>query len=192
MSRSFHSIAGSAVQSVPFTSVSVLREETIFQVRPDFLVGYWATTPEPIPGKLSGTDLHLLAEVLRGELSSASDFEQNYFMSRAAAASSLQRMRRSGLLTVDADGRFSSAFQLGDRCHIVAFELKLDRWREALEQAISYQKFANESYVVLDASRIKVTSDPIRECASRNVGFVILYRDDEMEILLRGLHLQDV
>jgi hypothetical protein len=60
---------------------------------------------------------------------------------------------------------------------VTAVELKLSRWREALGQASSYLKFADRSYVVLDAERSGCEQEMLDVFRSSRVGLMMLSPD---------------
>ena len=54
-----------------------------------------------------------------------------------------------------------------------AVELKLRRWREALDQAINYLKFADRAYVVLDGDQIARDEEMIKAFRAYGVGLLM-------------------
>ena len=74
-------------------------------------------------------------------------------------------MDRSGGL------KFSKAL-LRSIGNVVAVEAKLLRWRDALAQAISYLRFANESYVALPKAVVELTCPPVLSVANESPGWV--------------------
>jgi len=68
---------------------------------------------------------------------------------------------------------------------IFAVEVKLHRWREALAQALSYTRFANESYVVLDGTRYRDGNEIASVFASTGIGLVLQF-DTSLELLVRA------
>ncbi len=64
--------------------------------------------------------------------------------------------------------------QQNDISSIIAFELKIDKWKKALTQAYRYKTFANAVFVVLDDARIKSAIKHIDEFKHFNVGLASL------------------
>jgi|GEM_PF-2830332 len=58
------------------------------------------------------------------------------------------------------------------RSEVIAIELKLARWRDALAQALSYRLFANRVLVALD--RTRATSVDLQAFRSEGVGLVLV------------------
>lgn len=61
----------------------------------------------------------------------------------------LDRLDRMGLIKRTSTGRISAARSWPTSTRIVAVEAKLLRWRDALAQATTYRRYADESYVAL-------------------------------------------
>lgn len=65
---------------------------------------------------------------------------------------------------------------------LLAIELKLSKWQEALEQGIYNQKFAEYSFVVLDEEKIHMNHKIEEYYKSSNVGLIYLHSDGNMKI----------
>jgi hypothetical protein len=63
------------------------------------------------------------------------------------------------------------------KAEVISVEVKLQKWRKALHQAINYQKFSDKTMVVLDKSRIPKKSDYIAQFENDNVGLLLLGYD---------------
>lgn len=61
----------------------------------------------------------------------------------------LKQLVDCGLVKMDNDRLFLANRFCGK---IIAFEAKLERWRDALAQAVNYQRFSDESYVILPSA----------------------------------------
>ena len=68
--------------------------------------------------------------------------------------------------------------------HLVAFEAKLARWRDALHQAYRTRCFANRSYVVLPGAAARHAVQFEREFIRRRVGLCAVSSERGIEILL--------
>lgn len=62
------------------------------------------------------------------------------------------------------------------RARVVAVEAKLSRWTEALEQAVSYRRFSDRSYVAMDAGRVDAECSDLSN-AFRRAGIGLLLLD---------------
>lgn len=64
---------------------------------------------------------------------------------------------------------------------LIAIELKLSKWQEALEQGIFNQRFAEISFVILDKERIKNNKIVEKSYKESNVGLIYLLSDGTLE-----------
>jgi hypothetical protein len=55
---------------------------------------------------------------------------------------------------------------------VIAVEAKLYRWREAIEQATTYRRFANRSFVALPRTTIARTPRISEACRARGLGLI--------------------
>lgn len=63
----------------------------------------------------------------------------------------LKRLTKSGTLLRERGGRVTLAPEYVHGAKIVAIEAKLTKWRDALDQAVLYRRYADESFVLLPA-----------------------------------------
>ena len=68
---------------------------------------------------------------------------------------------------------------------IIAFEAKLHDWKRAISQAYRYQRYANQAWVVLDASRAKGATRATEQFRRLNIGLKVLYRTGHSKTLVR-------
>lgn len=68
---------------------------------------------------------------------------------------------------------------------LIAIELKLSRWQEALGQGYFNQRFAEYSYVILDKDKIKDDTNIINEYRNKNVGLIYLDNNCNIEIVYK-------
>lgn len=66
---------------------------------------------------------------------------------------------------------------------IISLELKLQKWQEALEQAVFNKSFSDYSFVVLDKGRVFNKSVMCEEYKKNNVGLILLDENGELEIV---------
>lgn len=66
---------------------------------------------------------------------------------------------------------------------IISLELKLQKWQEALEQAIFNKSFSDYSFVVLDKSRVSNENLMKEEYRKNNVGLIFLDEYGSLEIV---------
>jgi hypothetical protein len=163
---------------------SLLREPYVAGVIPDLLIGRWQEPPAPLAVKsLTYVDAHIVAQVGKlGEVSTSALAEQ-VLLSRARLVSSSAKLVRAGVVSESVDGQLS----IGRGCNsqaidVVAVETKLRKWREALQQALSYRLFADCVYVVLDGNQASVNSGVVNAFECEGVG-LYLQKGDELELL---------
>lgn len=65
---------------------------------------------------------------------------------------------------------------------LLAIELKLSKWQEALEQGIYNQKFAEYSFVVLDEERIHMNDKIEKSYREKNIGLIYLNSSGDIKI----------
>lgn len=161
-----------------------LREPTIGSVIPDLLFGEW--TDDLRAPKISFTwiEAQILSLLEEHDELFASDVLKLLHLSARAATRALKRIQASGLLITTRDGKVSldvGSFTRG--MTITAIELKLSRWREALDQALTYLRFADRSYVVLDADRASPNEEMLNAFQASGVGLLALGSSDLNELV---------
>lgn len=86
----------------------------------------------------------------------------------------LRSLSERGLVRVDAAGRARTRSQWARSLRVIACEAKLLKWRQALRQAIEYQRFADEAYVILPARRAEQALKAKADFASSGVGLLVV------------------
>jgi predicted transcriptional regulator len=160
-------------------NVQVLREPSIGKVIPDLLIGIGCRSAEEIETHAHNstrTDAHVMTLLENHKCLTAVEIAEMIFMSHSAVDHTLRRLLRAGVVRRSRSGtwRLSNEHR-ALRPEIVAVELKLSRWREALSQAVEYLEFANWSYVVLDGNRVRETADLRSAFVSLGVGLFFQY-----------------
>jgi hypothetical protein len=153
----------------------LVREPTVGSVIPDLLFGIWSGEL-PRVTSLNGVSRHILAWLsCQQSPSSEQRLHEELLISRDAAASAVSTLKRIGAISRRDSGEIElrSEFDVSNSIRLIAIEMKLKRWRDALDQAIEYKSFANESWVVLDGTQVRL-SLVIRESFLRNgVGLLL-------------------
>ncbi len=140
------------ITSTPARSVH-LREPTVGNVIPDLLFGEWTEELRPLKRNFTLIEARILALLEERDELLESEISQILHLSAPAAARAFKRIQDSGLV-VPRDVHFPRRWCSTRALFVTAVELKLRRWREALDQAVNYLKFANRAYVVLDGDEI--------------------------------------
>jgi hypothetical protein len=81
-------------------------------------------------------------------------------------------------------GGYTDVLALCQTGHLLAFEAKLVRWRDALHQAYRTRCFANRSYVVLPDATARVAVQHKSEFNRRRVGLCSVSAERGIEVLL--------
>ena len=128
---------------------------------PDLLIGQWEPGECKLPA-LSNVARHVLALLQRSGPLPIEVVEQELYLSEFALAHAVALLKRAGALSHDPQSGELDAvpeFSRRTRAKLIAIEMKMTRWREALEQAIRYMSFADEAYVVLDGDQVEYTDE---------------------------------
>lgn len=161
-----------------------LKEPAIGNVIPDLLFGEWRDELRPLKRNFTFVEARILAALEQHDELLESEICQLLHLSEPAAARAFKRIERSELVIRTKDGKISLDAGGFTRGLIVsAIELKLSRWREALTQAMSYLKFADRAYVVLDADRTVCDEEMVEAFRASRVGLFILGAGNLAEVV---------
>ena len=152
-----------------------LKEPAVGNVIPDLLCGEWGDDLRPLKKRFTFVEARMLALLEQHDELCEPEITDILHLSEPAAARAFKRIERSGLVIRTTGGKISldaGGFTRG--LIVTAIELKLSRWREALEQATSYLKFADRAYVILDADRTLGGEEMLDAFRASNVGLFVL------------------
>jgi hypothetical protein len=165
-----------SVLSLDQRSVSVLTTPSIGNVIPDVMLAEWQDGATCLRANVTHAEASILAALERYQTLSLSSLRKKVFLSDLSAERHLSRLERVGGIHRLKSGEISISEPVrSDRCEIIAIEVKMCRWREALEQAVGYQSFADQSYVALDASQVSLNESIFEAFEEANVG--LLFQD---------------
>lgn len=153
----------------------VLREPTIGSVVPDILVGIWSGDL-PRCGNLNSVSRHVLAWLSTQKVASGEQqLREELLISEHAAVTAMSALKRVGAIAKKASGEVELRpdFDVSHAVKLIAIEVKLRRWREALDQAIAYRDFADEAYVVLDGNQVRLDAGIRVAFASNGIGLFL-------------------
>ena len=162
--------------------VAVLREPMIGSVIPDLLLGAWPERRRPAPRAKSTTvEAHVAALLEREGPLSQEEIVARLYLTREVSARSLRALTRRGVIATVRTGPRAGAIALSPSARtagleIVAVELKLRRWRDALAQAERYRAFADRAYVVVDGAQIVPTATMCALFQLAGVGLLVQAR----------------
>ncbi len=139
----------------------VLREAAIGNVIPDLLIGQWDADDVRSVPRLSNIARHVLAVLQRSGPSTIEAIQHKLYLSESALTRAVSILRRAGAFQNESQGELhvSPDFARRTNVRLIAIEMKMKRWREALQQAIRYLSFADEAYVVLDGDQVAYTDE---------------------------------
>jgi hypothetical protein len=141
---------------------------------PDILIGLGVPQHRTSLRSLTYVDAAVLATIDVLRRSEIGDIQSRVNIGDRALRNSLRRLESHGIIGhTRADRYLLSREYSRSRIELVAVEVKLRRWREALDQAVRYSKFADRTYVVLDASQFNPERHIVREFSSRGIGLLI-------------------
>lgn len=103
----------------------------------------------------------------------------------ALLRSTLRPLAAGELIELHGDTARSTGMWLPAADRIIAVELKLAKWRDALNQADNFARSADEAWVVLDGARAAGALDATGEFAERGVGLAAITPSGALEILRR-------
>lgn len=155
-----------------------LREPMVESVIPDILVAIGPGArkkPFRSTGRPSYVQSAILAAIESAGGITTSELAAQLFVGKPTLVRQLSEMQRRRWIA-DTGGlwRTVSRFR-SDDVSLVAIELKLKLWRQALQQAVSYQRFAERSIVVLDGNQRKYSDREVDLFAEAGVGLWLLY-----------------
>lgn len=152
-----------------------IKEPTVGSVIPDLLLGEWTDELRPLRRNFTFVEARIIALLDEHDELLEEQIADTLHLSEPAAARAFKRIERSGIVIKTADDKISLDAGAFTRALVVtAVELKLSRWREALAQAMSYLKFADRAYVVLDADRADPDEAMIAAFRASRVGLFML------------------
>lgn len=167
-------------------AMGVLVEPTVGSVIPDLLMGIWlrATSVLPLP-RLSFVEASVLSVVQQNKTIVQEDLFTRIRLTQSGAIRVMDRLLKTGSVRIeDKIVRYAGTPKSRDG-EVIAFEAKLRRWREALNQAAEYRRFADRSYVVLDGAQVIPDAVMIESHRSEGVGLIV-QRGKQVELLLRA------
>jgi hypothetical protein len=153
----------------------LLREQSIGSVIPDLLFGIWSGELPRYRG-LNTVSRHILAWLSTQKMANSEEqLREDLLLSKHATDSAVSTLKRVGAISKRDSGEVElhPEFDLSGSIRLIAIEMKLKRWREALAQALEYRKFADEAYVVLDGNQARINTEVRRAFVANGVGLFL-------------------
>jgi hypothetical protein len=152
---------------------AVLCEPMIGSVIPDLLLGFWTLDASGPKKNLTGIETSVLAVIERERRITEKRLFSEIFLPKATAEKVLAVLEKAGSITRPF-GEIAIARQSVTKSYeVIAIELKLQRWREAISQAVEYKRFANRSFILVDALRHRDIAKLKQECKANGVGLML-------------------
>lgn len=141
---------------------------------------------EKLLKKLSSKCFTILVFISTKKKISFSKLQETFFMEKNELIKCLDKLCFYKL--IKRVSKFS--YSIGDWSYLiprelVAIELKLSKWKEALEQARFNQRFAEFSYVILDEDRVKKKDYIIEEYKANNIGLIYLNKNGNIKVMYK-------
>ncbi len=158
--------------------ITYLCRPSIWSAIPDVIAGEFCQNVTRPNRVVTGLEAHILALMEQSRQLSQEQIKTCLHLSDSGALRAFTSLTRSRLITTDERGIVRLTEQSNTReVRITAFEMKLHRWTDALEQATSYRKFADMSYVILDGSQVRLKETTITKFQENSVGLILQYGD---------------
>ncbi len=151
---------------------TLLTEVQVGLVIPDLMIVCAEATAAPV-GDLTGFESWIIAELLRARSRRTDTLASRLFARPEKMADALRRLERRGAIHRAAANSVTLRPDWFPRTsEVVAVEAKLVRWREAIDQATKYLRFANRSYVALPEETLKARSGVAAACRNHGLGLM--------------------
>lgn len=168
-------LSSALLQALDEERATVLKEVQVGLVIPDFMV-VSAAGSRSIVGELTGFESWIVADLLRVRCRRPDTLASRLFARPEKTAEALLRLERKGAIYRSSATSVSLRDDWFPRSsEVVAVEAKVLRWRQAIEQAAEYLRFANRSYVALPQETLrgrKAAAAVGAACRSRGVGLM--------------------
>lgn len=156
--------------------LTIIQTPAVGNVIPDLLIGRWRDLPSGQLAAITFVEAAALSFIESVGSSSVTQFSDRFHLSAGAADRTLQKLTSRNFLGVNSEGQYYLEATVSPRsCQLTAVEVKLSRWRDALDQAADYLAFADSAYVVLDGQRFVVRPEVLNEFHSTAVGLLLQY-----------------
>ena len=137
---------------------------------PDFIVLHSpGNAAQQVTGDLTFFEANVVASLLQGGPAREQAIARQLYSRSERVGRSLDVLCRRGVVIQRRSGAFAvnPGIPFG-AMNVVAVEAKLRRWREAMEQAIAYQRFANAAYVALPSDGVHDGGVALRRAAQQH------------------------
>jgi hypothetical protein len=152
--------------------ITAAREISVGAVIPDVLIACWHGMPDWKPRMLSTVESAVVAYLLANKAVNSTKLKEDLFLTDSGAKRALDSITGAGFALFATQDTIEPCFP-NDEVSLIAFEFKMKKWNDALQQAKTYFDFANASYVILDAAQIECSDQLIAKFAEAGVGLIL-------------------
>lgn len=174
----------SAAPTLYPSGARIAHEPTIGRIIPDVVLA------DPFPAqdvfarvRLTFLHCHALAMAHGVNGVSCERMRSELHVPMSAARRVLNDLTRRDFLVQSHGSYFVANSVMLSNARLVAIEIKMKRWREALNQALSYRAFADQAVVVLDGNQVKATGEVLNAFHTAGVGLILQYGSIISEVL---------
>jgi hypothetical protein len=162
-------------------------QKPVGAIIPDFIVLHAPSEAvHRVAGDLTFFEANVVAALLSGGPAKQAAIARQLYSRTDVVEQSLAVLCRRGVVVQQRSGAFAVSPGTPFRSmNVVAVEAKLRRWREALDQAISYQQFANAAYVALPSDGVRDgDSALIKSARQHGVGILSVAKERVKRVLV--------
>jgi hypothetical protein len=171
--------------------VHVYPEVHVGMVVPD-LLALRASRVTANVARLSNIDSWVIAELLPGQPRRPETIARRLCTNADKLMVRLAELQRKGVVNTTESGSFvmaRHAFTYG--AELIAVEAKLNKWRDAVDQASQYLQFSNRSYVALPSDVVRKNRNALLgECAKMCIGLIAVDRNEIRFVVRAPFHKQ--
>ncbi len=165
------------VRSSPVRMTRTFLQRPVGTVIPDLIyIRAYGSRKQLLPvSGLTALESAIVAALLLGRPLTDATIARRLYSQVDRITPRLRALERRGVIEQPSDGVWVVRRKtILKRTRVVAVEAKLSRWRDAVQQAVSYLAFANQSYVALPRA-IAERNDALREaCWKGRVGLALV------------------
>ena len=171
--------------------VSFLTEPFIGGIIPDILIAETSRDEAPrLQRRITFLEASVLALVERQPGLAEDEVLKQLHITPGAARRAFDGLERAGAIQRETSGELRLRRGAATSHLIVtAVEVKLKRWREALAQAVTYRRFADRTFVVLDGSQVKPSAEVRGAFTAASVGLLLQFRTT-LELVVKSARVR--
>jgi hypothetical protein len=132
---------------------------------------------------LTGFESWIVGELMRTGALREATLTRKLFTRTESTLAALAKLERVGLVRRTETGTYVLTSDFSARFEVVSVEGKLTRWQGAIEQAKSYFRFSDESFIALPASVVERNHRIFDRCVAEGVGLIAVGRKEVRVIL---------